>query len=622
MTFSDAMRILELAAPITPEEVDRAGHAAMHRLEDLVRRSPADADLVARAHAFAAEVRAAHAFLRQHPEHLPPYRMEAPPVEQLMPPVPDANTPPMTVQALAMEFLASSALETEIQVGSTTPPLPVSPASIASSPAKPSQPPPSRLGIMVWPVLIIAIGVSVWYGAAYFYPSDKRASGEGGGLSSNQSTAPSAPPVAKPVSTSAAAALKGVSAGGDLPANVSEGGSSRGLVVKTAPDGTTTAYLPDGSTISSRPGGNRYGTYGPSGSPFGNGRTRRPSTGSYKFPKAKEQGEGDAEYLRAKTLLFPPSPPSAAPEGLRLLEKAASQNHLMASYMLACTYLDGIGRPADLDKGVGMLRRLTDGRSFPVAALRLADCYRDGIGVVYDYKYALSVYHHWETLPAAQYRLSLMYQHGCGVDKDDAEALKWLQIAVAASHSPALYQMGLRYAKGLGVPQDDLKAAQLYEQAANMGYAPAQAALGRCYRNSRGAAFEAGLVIHYFQQAAVQGFPHAQDYLGNAYAKGDCIWKDPKQASGWYAKAAAQGYGPAQLHLGRLLLEDHPGMPAEPVRALAWFIRAESENVEGAAELVRAIRKQLDPKEIADAELAATNLPRTSAWNQWQPLSP
>lgn len=617
MTLFDAMRILELAAPITPEGVDKAVHAIMHRLEDLVRRSPADADLAARAHAFAAEVRAAHSFLRERPEHLYPYRM----VDQQVSPVPEVSKPPMAVQALAMESLASSAMETETQARSTPPSALMSPASIATRPAESSKSLPARLGIMVWPALILALGVSVWYGAPYFYPSGSRAPGEGDRLSSNQSMPPGGTSVAKPVKTLAAAALKGVSSGGDLPENVSDDGSSRRLVVTTAPDGSTIAHLPDGSTIASRPGGNRYGTYGPSGSPFGNGSTRRPYAGSSMFSKATEPGDAEAGYLRAKTLLFPPSPPSAAPEGLRLLEKAASQHHLMASYMLACTYLDGIGRPAAPDKGVSMLRGLTDGRNFPVAALRLADCYRDGLGVVYDYQYALSIYHHWETLPAAQYRISLMYQHGCGVDKDDAEALKWLQIAVAASHSPALYQMGLRYAKGLGVPQDDVKAAQVYEQAANLGYAPAQAALGRCYRNARGVPFESALAIRYFQQAAMQGFPHAQDYLGSAYAKGDCIWKDARQAAGWYAKAAAQDHGPAQMHLGRLLLDDHPDLPADPVQALAWFIRAESQEVEGAAAMVRAIRRQLSPEEIAAAELATTKLPRTPAWNQWQPLS-
>jgi TPR repeat protein len=623
MTFFDAMRILELAAPITPEGVDRAAHAVMHRLEDLVRRSPADADLAARAYAYAGEVRAAHAFLLERPEHLHPHRMVAPPVEKQMPPAPDARMPPMAVQAPTMESAALPALETGTQALSTPPLSPQCPASIASCPAESSRPFSAWLGGMVWAVLIIACGFSVWYGAEYFSPSSRPTTVEGSSLSSNQPVASSGTSATKPVSTSAAAALRGVFAGGNLPENAYEGGSSRRLVVTTAPDGTVVANMPDGSTLRQKPGGNRYGTYGPNGSPFGNGSTRRPLTaGTSQFHEATEQGDAEAIYLRAKMLLFPPSPPSSAPEGLRLLEKAASQNHLMASYMLACTYLDGIGRPADIKKGVSMLRSLTNGRNFPVASLRLADCHRDGLGVAYDYQYALSVYRHWETLPAAQYRISLMYQHGCGVDKDDAEAVKWLQIAVAASYSPAFYQMGLRYAKGLGVPQDDLKAAQAYEMAAKLGYAPAQAALGRCYLNSRGVPFESGLVIHYFQQAAIQDFPHAQDYLGSAYAKGECIWTDPKQATGWYAKAAAQGHGPAQMHLGRFLLEDHPELPADPVRALAWFIRAESENVEGAAEMVRDTRKQLSPKAIAAAELAATNLPHTSAWNQWQPLSP
>ncbi len=638
------MRILELAAPITPEGVDGAGHAIMRRLEDLVTASPADAELAARAQAYACEVRAAHAFLRERPPHLYPYRMVEPSGEQPSQPAPGTGLPPGAFQPLALDPLAPPT-EMEQAGGktdpphaalpswgnpaparSTPPPLPNYYACSATSPAQSSRRSSGLQTLIAVAALVIACGASLWYGVQHFYPADRWAPGAGGGLSSNQPE--SAPgeggkPAAKYPSKSDAAGLRGASSHEERPGD----GSPRRLEVKIAPDGSTVATLPDGSTFHQRPGGNRYGTYGPKGSPFGNhsssGRTwRMPSAGASLSRKSPDQGDAEADYNRATKLLFPPSPPSDAPEGLRLLEKAASQNHLMASYMLACTYLDGIGRPADPKKGVSMLKSLTDGRDFPVAALRLADCHRDELGVPCDYEFALSVYQHWQTLPAAQYRLSLMYQFGCGVDKDDDEALKWLQLAVAASHSPALYQMGLRYAKGLGVPQDDDKAVQVYEQAAKLGYAPALAALGRCYHRARGVPFEGGLAIHYYQQAAVQGFPHAQDYLGSCYAEGECIWKDPVQAAGWYAKAAAQGHGPAQMHLGNLLMEDHPKLAADPVRALAWFIRAESEDVEGAAEKVRETKMLLSSQDIAAAERAAASLPRTSPWNQWQPFSP
>ncbi len=494
----DALRILELDAPITPEGVDRAGHAAMHRLSDAVGRSPADADLAARAQAYAGEVRAAHAFLRERPENLYPYRMVTPPAEQQMPPAPGASMPllavPAPVPVASPTEAAAPVWENATPACSTPPPLPKYAVPIAHSPAQSSQRFPGWLSIILWPVLILACGVSMWYGAQRFYSLIGPALGKGGS------------PGLKP---SEAATLRGVAPSDDPPGTASDDGSPRRLVMKTAPDGSIVATMPSGSVIRSRPGGNRSGTYGPEGSPF---KGNAPAGGNR---SADEKRDAEAQYLRAKTLLFPPSPPADAPEGLRLLEKAASQDHLMAGYMLACTYLDGIGRPADPKKGVSLLRSLTENRTFPAAALRLADCHRDGLGVLCDYKYALSVYLYWETLPSAQYRISLLYQHGCGVPKDDAEALKWLQIAVAASHSPALYQMGLRYAKGQGVPQDDVKAAEAYELAAKLEYAPAQAALGRCYQSGRGVPFTSGLAIHFFQLAAVQGFPHAQDYLGS-----------------------------------------------------------------------------------------------------------
>ncbi|WP_395750081.1 hypothetical protein [Prosthecobacter sp.] len=661
MTLFDALRILELEAPITRDGVDRAGHAIMQRLEDLVRGSPADADLNARAQAYAGEVRAAHALLRERPEHLYPYRMVAPPPELQVPPAPEANTlhmagqapapvpvafPPEVAQAGGLPLphpapVALPAWEIASQDRSTPPPLPAPRATVpvVRCPVAPPQSLPGWARILVWPVVIIACGVGIWYGVQHFHPSGNPAPRPKGTLSSKPPE-----PAVQPVGPSDAIGLRGISPSDDPSGTGSDGGTPRRLVVETAPDGSIVAHMPDGATIRQTPGGNQHLTFGPKGCPpvfpieglppSGADaqflREHAPGAGTDPAARARlkrfaDMGYAQAQYLLAEILLSPPSPPSDVPEGLRLLEKAAAQKHRVARYMLACTYLDGIGRPADPKKGVSMLKSLTDGRtdgrSFPEADLRLADCHRDGIGVPCDYEYALSIYDDWQSEAAAQYRISLMYQHGCGLPKDDAEALKWLHIAVVDSHPPALYQMGLRYAKGEGVPKDEIKAAEAYEQAAKLGYAPAQAALGRCYQNARGVPFTSGLAIHYFQQAAVQGFPHAQDYLGTAYARGDCIWKDPKQAAGWYAKAAAQGHGPAQMHLGKFLLEDHPGLPADPVRALAWFIRAESQDEEGAAEMVRQTREELSPYEIAEAERAESQLPRTTPWNQWQPVS-
>lgn len=333
--------------------------------------------------------------------------------------------------------------------------------------------------------------------------------------------------------------------------------------------------------------------------------------------RAADLGDAEAQYLLGKSMIQPSSRHTDYPEGLSLLEKAAAQDHGMARFAVACTYLYGTGRPADPAEGVRQLERFVEKHPYPIALMRLADCYRDGLGTQRDYEKALALYTHWQSLRPAQFGMSLLYENGWGVEKDNVQSIQWLQTAAASGHAAAIYHLGMRYAKGLGLPQNDAQAAGWFTKAAGQGYAPAQAELGRCYQKGLGVTRQAGLAIHHLKQAAEQGFPQAQDWLGTCYAEGDCTLPDPVLASRWYSQAATQGYAPAQVHLGMLLLEDYPGLPADPARALAWFIRAESLGDKKAAECARRAREGLPPEVVATAQRTAPQLPQTPAWNQW-----
>ena len=81
----------------------------------------------------------------------------------------------------------------------------------------------------------------------------------------------------------------------------------------------------------------------------------------------------------------------------------------------------------------------------------------------------------------AQNELGSRYYAGRGVERDDVEAARWIQLAAAQGYAPAQYNLGLLHFRNRGVDGNDAEAARWYRAAAEQGYAPAQAGLGFLY---------------------------------------------------------------------------------------------------------------------------------------------
>ncbi|MCH8921990.1 MAG: sel1 repeat family protein, partial [Planctomycetes bacterium] len=91
-----------------------------------------------------------------------------------------------------------------------------------------------------------------------------------------------------------------------------------------------------------------------------------------------------------------------------------------------------------------------------------------------------------EGLGVAEYWVGIMYAQGLGVDRDDAEAVKWYRLAAEQGYAEAQFGLGLMYDGGRGVPQDYAEAVKWYRLAAEQGYAGAQYNLGLMYQNEPG----------------------------------------------------------------------------------------------------------------------------------------
>jgi TPR repeat protein len=98
-----------------------------------------------------------------------------------------------------------------------------------------------------------------------------------------------------------------------------------------------------------------------------------------------------------------------------------------------------------------------------------------------------------------------MYSESKGVERDDAEAVKWFRKAADQDYTSAQNQLGMMYEQGRGVSQDYVKATEWYRKAAERGYGG------------------------------------AQNNLAIAYALGQGVPKDLIEASKWFALGAAHG---------------------------------------------------------------------------------
>lgn len=86
----------------------------------------------------------------------------------------------------------------------------------------------------------------------------------------------------------------------------------------------------------------------------------------------------------------------------------------------------------------------------------------------------------------SQRRLGICLAIGKGVEKDGAEAVRWLRKALEHGDAKARCCLGWCYANGEGVAQDWDEAAKLFRSAAEQGNVLAQINLGWCYENGLG----------------------------------------------------------------------------------------------------------------------------------------
>ena len=112
----------------------------------------------------------------------------------------------------------------------------------------------------------------------------------------------------------------------------------------------------------------------------------------------------------------------------------------------------------------------------------------------------------------AQYNLALMYKNGEGVLQDYKEAVKWYRLAAEQGYVDAQTNLGNRYGNGEGVPQDYAEAVKWYRLAAEQGNAKAQNNLGIMYEYGDGVIQDNTMAHMWYNIASANGHEKAGGY--------------------------------------------------------------------------------------------------------------
>ncbi|MCX6872834.1 MAG: tetratricopeptide repeat protein [Verrucomicrobia bacterium] len=170
--------------------------------------------------------------------------------------------------------------------------------------------------------------------------------------------------------------------------------------------------------------------------------------------------------------------------------------------------------------------------------------------------------------PQTQYYLGWCFLRGKFVEKDEAEAVKWLRKAASQNHADAQYNLGV------------------------------------CYRDGQGVAKDEAAAVEWFRKAAEQNHPLAQYNLGSRYYTGLGVEKDAAAAVEWFLKAAGQNLAEAQFNLGSCYFKGL-GVAQDHVEAYKWLLLADAQGLETAKDVMAGLKPQLTPEQQAEGSKRA-----------------
>ena len=132
----------------------------------------------------------------------------------------------------------------------------------------------------------------------------------------------------------------------------------------------------------------------------------------------------------------------------------------------------------------------------------------------------------------AQFHVSWCYKNGNGIQRDFAEAEKWLRKAAANEYPKALFMLGIAYRNGTmyqGIAKDEDEAIKWLQKAANKGYYMACTLISDIYKERKDDAKE----LRWTKEAALMGCTDSLWDVKRFYEQQDLARMDLVEAYAW-----------------------------------------------------------------------------------------
>ena len=235
---------------------------------------------------------------------------------------------------------------------------------------------------------------------------------------------------------------------------------------------------------------------------------------------------------------------------IKLLQKAAEQQHTESIFLLSICYDKGLGVSKSPQMYYELSKQATE-LGHAVATNNLGVHYQRGLIVEQDYAKAAELYlraaHAGDM--TAQFNIACLYENGNGVPKDEQQAFYWFKQAADQGDTEACYETAVRYRDGRGTEQNAKQAFRYMQAAADDDFTPAFCNLGGMYRIGFGTRKNYKKALYYLEKSHMCEYAKAQ--LGCMLLQGAGAPKDIARAVKYLQQAAKKNEPHAIYHLGQ-----------------------------------------------------------------------
>ena len=279
------------------------------------------------------------------------------------------------------------------------------------------------------------------------------------------------------------------------------------------------------------------------------------------YRAAAEQGLPEAQYRMCKCCLDGAGVQRDFTNAAKWCRKAAEAGLNEAMYDMGILYLGGTGVAPNAKSAVKWFRKGAE-RGYPMSLFMLGVCYLEGTGVEKDEDEASKLQNRAIAIwredasngnASSILKLARLYRDGYGVELDKEESVRWLRKGVELGNAEAQFELAMCYHNGDGVDQDQEEAAKLMIMASEMSRDPnIQYVMGRYYQEGWGVEKNPIEAVKWYERASKKGLAVAKYYLGMCYLNGEGVQKDVASAEKILEEAALDGNDDAHEKLSQI----------------------------------------------------------------------